>query len=235
MDGGDERFPWPSVVVGLGKDPIRRGTLEPRLTEMEVGVNTPWHPLRRFLVAPLYPLGEKVAAGADSLVAIHVVIFNKGRDVVEPIDAGFIRLRVDVPSLHILDWARGTFDEPGWNRSLDEELMAEDWAHTPANWMEYGPRTIQDDAPVSLDIGLKSAAKPGQQHAQRDALAALASSRSQYPIRLNMSVAARVSKIPLLVKPWRPATTVERFRHPFRTVWRRVVTANRYAAAKEST
>lgn len=234
VDGRLRRtFPWPSVVVGLGRDPIRRGNLEPRLKAQQGEVQ--FGPLRDFLVPPLYPLGEKVTAGADSLVAVHVAIFNTGRDVIDVAEAGAITLSVDAPSLHILDWARGTFDEPGWARSVDEGLMVDDWSKTQETWTEYSwqGREIEDDSPTLLDVRLRSASKPGERNAKRDALGVLASSRRTYPIRLNVSVVARANRVPMLVKPWRPATSGERLRHPMRTVWRRVVTAGRYGPAKE--
>lgn len=223
IDGNRRRIiPWPALVVGLGKDPVRRGNLEPLLKARIQDLKKP--DPRKFFVSPLYPLGKSVTGGADSLVGVHVAIFNSGQDILIPEEVGSISLRIDVPSLHLLDWAREVFDEPGWERSLDPSLMGEEcWDDT--KWYEHGGRTIADDGPTDLGLGLKNSIRPDD--SDRDTLAVLVSTSPGRPIEVNVSVVAKANKVPLLVKPWRPARRGERIRHPLRTIWRRLIVARR--------
>lgn len=226
IDGQKRRLiPWPSLVVGLGKDPIHRGNLEPRVAAKTKYLKSPWVELRDMLIPPLYPLGENVSK-ADSLVAVHFVVRNTGNERLTPSEVGQMSLRLDVPSLHVLDWSRGVFDEPGWGRSLDPNLEGPDWS--TKTWWEYEHRReIPDDRPTTLQVGLKRAIgdKPS-----RDVLGVLTTSQPSTPTGVSVSLRPNGHQIPLLFKPWRPALPGERLRHPFRTAWRRLVVASRIRA-----
>jgi hypothetical protein len=220
IDGRQRRLiPWRQLVVGLGADPIYRGSLEPRLQEKESLMRKPWHGLREFMIQPLYPLNRTVAL-ADSLFAVHVVVWNKSRNIILPTEVGRFTLLIDVPEFHVLDWSRNVFDEPGWDRSRDPSLDRDVLPMGTATY-KYERSSQLQAGPTPLSIGLRHAIRQGE--AERDLLAVL----SQSGDGVNVSVRAETEPIPLLVKPWRPAVSWERLRHPFRTIWRRLILASR--------
>lgn len=224
IDGSKRRvFQWPSLIVGLGADPINRGKLEPRLVEKRQLMGKPWHSLREFLVQPLYPLNDRITL-ADSLMAVHVVAKNRRADLITPDELGTVTLLINAPKLHVLDWAKGAFDEPGWDRSRDPALEGEELPHH-SNWYKRKRKEHLVEGLAWIQIGLRGPIAAGD--ALRDALAVLVEADGNDPPAIKASVRSKTHRVPLLVKPWRPTQPGERLRHPSRTVWRRLVVASR--------
>ena len=220
IDGRQRRLiPWRQLVVGLGADPIHRGDPEPRLQGKMRLMRQTWRDPREFFVQPLYPLNEKVSR-ADSIFAVHLVLYNKSRHIILAEDVGRFTLLIDVPELNVLDWSHGVFEELGWGRSHDPRLT-EGPEPTGVTWYDSDRSERVRPGPTLLSVGLRQAVK--RVDPQRDVLAVLGQSGDDFTV----TVRSKTQSIPLLVKEWPPATWSERLRHPLRTLWRRLIVAKR--------